>query len=77
LGDQAGARAGTGRAVIWRCSEPSAYMTQIWPFVVKAMRRPKGENVGSAGWPGTWIWRRPEPFGLRSESRPSWLQRPS
>src|SRR5829696_2273965 len=52
-------------------------MTQISLRLVNAIRRPSGENAGSAGSPGAASRRASRPPGFRSSSAPEELARPS
>jgi hypothetical protein len=51
-GDQLGSRAGSGLTVTCRTLVPSSNITQTSLRLPNAIRRPSGENAGSAGWPG-------------------------
>ena len=76
-GDQVGSRAGSGPTVTCRTLVPSSNITQISLRLPNAIRRPSGENAGSAGVPGA-VSRRalPPPCGA-SRIAPAALARPS
>jgi hypothetical protein len=76
-GDHAGSRLGSGPTVICRTLVPSAYITQISVRLVKAIRRPSGENCGSAGRPGASSRCTRPPPAERRTSWPDELARPS
>ena len=61
----------------WRTLVPSSYIVQISLRLPKAIRRPSGENAGSAGLPGAARRRALPPACGASRIAPDALARPS
>ncbi len=76
-GDHVGSRLGSGPTVTWRTLVPSSYIVQISLRLPKAIRRPSGENAGSAGLPGAARRRALPPACGASRIAPDALARPS